>query len=660
MSGNIERQKGYYVKYSFSNDFVNYMEELYKEYGERVFEIMGIANAHMDVAQFSRSFFKSTNEAVADVSVDANANVSEKNVTQYTFENNKATLRLNSLYMMYKLIKENYTVEDAREALEKVVNGEIFVNDLHTFAHLPYCFAFDLRNLLLNGMAFFEGNMNIKPPKRSESFIALLIQATAYISNQIAGAASYPDFFVVLDYFYRKELGEDYIHTMGGEDFRKIKNQFQNLIYSLNFPFRGGQSAFTNLSVMDRGFMDSLFADYVFPDGSIPDKESTIALSKIFFEYLSDIHSKEGIFTFPVMTLAIALDEDGEYIDPDFVDWAAEANCGKAIANVFQDKATSFSSCCRLKNSFEKLAEAGYQNSFGVGGLSIGSHRVAGFNLPRIAFLEKDDPTIFEKDLEVVHKILVVHRKLMKERIDSGHLPLYKHHWIDLTKQYSTIGFVGGYEYVANMGYDIHTEEGIKILQEKLALIEETASKWQQDEKDIQSIYNEEGIPSESMAVRLADLDFELGYNRDHTSPDLAQKKWELYSNQYIPLIDNASVYDRIRIQGQFDSLTSGGSILHLNVDDEKPLTKEQYKKLMITAKEQKTVYFAVNYAYSKSSKGVFSIGKHEVCPINGDPIVQQYTRVVGFITPVKSWNKVRKDYEYPRRKFYTNEELES
>ncbi len=363
------------------------------------------------------------------------------------------------------------------------------------------------------------------------------------------------------------------------------------------------------------------------------------------------------------MTLAIALDDEGEYIDPDFVDWAAEVNSKKAIANIFQDKATSFSSCCRLKNNFDKVADSGYQNSFGVGGLSIGSHRVAGLNLPRLAYLEKRDPEIFEKDLELVHKILLVHRNLMKERIKAGYLPLYTTNWIELSKQYSTVGFVGGYEYVANLGLDIHEEEGIKALRDRLHLIESKIVEWQEEEKADKNIYNTEQIPAESMAVRLADIDYILGFNDKGVSTGYhevnPEKRWELYSNQYIPLIDDASIYDRMRIQGEFDSLTSGGSILHLNVDDEKPISKELFKKLILSAKDNKVVYFAVNYAYSKSSKGVLSIGKHDTCPINGDPIICQYTRVVGFVTPVKSWNKTRKSFEYDKRKFYKNEELD-
>lgn len=1111
----MDRRKGWYIKQNFTNDFVDTLQYLYDKYGEDIFEIQGIANKHMDLVQFSKNFFgKSGN--VADLSIDANANIKEKNVTQYNYENNKALMKLNSLYLMFKYIKKNFTEEDAKEALEKVVNGELFINDLSNFG-MTYCYAFDLRNLLSQGMNFFKGNMNIKPPKRSESLIALLIQSVAYISNQLLGACSFPDLFVVLDWFYRREMGDNYLNDKN--NLSKIKNQFQNLIYSLNFPFRGNQSlkgseeiivnnktvsigdfvesylledefeknisntnsytysfnpktgcfeskkitgvikhecndkylvqynlmtgqtfegtekhslftrknlsivevtandnvdniiipynfckeedirvstldvpdvggrlpikkliltpeimymfgqyigdgcisgsrltistfndkinqhlidsvgvlfkthvgsrgdiginvginvasliksifgsgshnkriprdwyfeenilyliagyidadghyrknkgdikisscnsdllkdvqfillskgiisrlssqvregfgivseifkltisaiesiklnkyivlktpeiterldysrqmvdfagvyqyimneynirglsenniisdrgrdkslslvdfnkiiewliekinddsectdleymkktlcplyqekdyskqiivskndrkiqlnnclnelkkfktalpikvtdiieidaepfvydisvednenfltanniyahnsSFTNVSIMDSGFLSSLFKDYVFPDFSIPNLKSSKNLSKTFFEYFTEINSVEGIFTFPVTTIAISLDEQQNYIDPEFVDWAAEINSKKALANIFQDKPTSFSSCCRLRSDYSKIADTGYQNSFGVGGLSIGSLRVAGLNLPRIALLEKEDSNIVEKDLEVLHKILYSHRQLISERIEGGYLPLYSSGWINKNRQYSTIGFIGGYEYVENKGLNITTKKGTKSLQSVLLKIEDAIVKWQTAEKLENNIYNLEEIPGESMAIRLADIDYILGYNKEDD-----KKKYELYSNQYIPLVNEASIYDRFRIQGEFDSLTSGGAILHINVDDEKPISKEQFKKLMDIARQLKTTYFAINYAYSECEEGHFSIGKHTECPICKKNIIQQFSRVVGFITPVKSWSKIRREYEYPRRVFYKNGALE-
>ena len=651
--------KGWFIKQTFDNDFVTALEALYKKYGEEIFSIQGVANKHMDISHFSKSFFgKSSN--VADVSIDGNANVKEKNVMQYNYENGKALMKLNSLNLIHEWVKKFFSKEDADIALEKVLSGELFVNDL-TGYHMAYCFAFDLRQLLIYGMNFFKGNMRIKPPHRSDSFIALLIQSTAYISNQIMGAASYPDFFVILDWFYRKEMGEDYAKRMKigkqadeNSEHRhlwvKAKNQFQNFIYSLNFPFRGNQSAFTNLSVMDHGFVNTLFKDYYFPDGSVPNMESTIELSKMFFEYYSEINGDEGIFTFPVMTLAISLDDKGEYIDPDFVDWAAKANSAKALGNIFQSTPNAFSTCCRLKNDFSKVADVGYQNSFGVGGLSIGSHRVAGLNLPRIALLEKDNPHILEEDLEILHKILYSHRQLIKNYIESGHLPLYSSGWIYLARQYSTVGFIGAYEYLENKGLDVKNEDGLNVLANVLRVIEEKIVEWQQAEKLERNIYNIEAIPGESMCVRLCQIDSLLGYN---------SKNYKLYSNQYIPLINESSIYDRFKVQGKIDQLTSGGAILHLNVDDEKPLSPIQFRKLMEVGRKTKTTYFAINYAYSECVKEHYSVGKHDKCPVCGEEIVCQYTRVVGFITPVRSWNKVRRDYEYGKRYFYRNGQLE-
>ena len=114
----------------------------------------------------------------------------------------------------------------------------------------------------------------------------------------------------------------------------------------------------------------------------------------------------------------------------------------------------------------------------------------------------------------------------------------------------------------------------------------------------------------------------------------------------------------RLYIQGELDSYTSGGAILHINVDDEKPLSKKQFAKLMKAARDTNTVYFAINYAYSECANEHIIIGKKNTCPVCNAEIVQQYTRVVGFITPTRSWNKTRREFEYPHRVFYRNGEL--
>lgn len=506
-------RRGWYVRQSFSNEFVDCLAALMKKYPDKMFEIQGIADKHTDLVQFSKSFFGKSASNVADVSVDDNANVSEKNIVQWNYEISKPILKLNSLYLIFKWVKKYFGKKKAQIAIEKVVSGELFVNDLSNVG-TSYCFAFDLRNLLFQGMNFFQGSFQINPPKHSESFIALLIQSTAYISNQITGACSYPDAFVALDWFYRKELGNDYAEKKDKETWKKIKNQFQNLIFSLCFPFRGNQAAFTNLSVLDMGFLKQLFEDYTYPDGSKPHLKSVLELSKAFFDYYTEINGKEGMFTFPVMTLAISLDENGEYLDPDFVDWAAEANCKKSLANIFQSEPTQFSSCCRLRNDISAASGGlGYQNSFGVGGLSVGSHRVAGLNLARIALLEKDNPDILEEDLDILHAILRAHRHLIKHRAETGSLPLYESGWMDLSRQYSTVGFVGAYEYVVNKGLDIKTEEGVKALTDTLLKVEEAIKKWQERDN------------KERVMIQIKGRYLELSPYKDITVLDLRDKK---------------------------------------------------------------------------------------------------------------------------------------
>lgn len=669
MTDEFEYRKGWLVKQSFSNEFVKFLVEMYNKYGEEIFAIQGISNKYMDIANFSKNFFSKSN--VADVTSDSNANVKEKNIVQYNYENSKSLMKLNNLYRLYKGIKKYFTTKDAEECIEKLINGELFINDLSNFA--PYCYAFDLRELMEYGMPFMGGGLNIKKPKYSDSFINLIIQSTAYISNQIAGACSFPDFFVCLNKFYEQELGEEYTlmiddcstkekfkHPIRTLKFaynkkrvqKKIRNQFQNLIYSLNFPFRGNQSPFSNLSVMDMGFMKSLFDGYQFYDGVGPSIENSYKLSKFFYEYLDSIQCKEGMFTFPVSTLAISVTDDDkrDYIDPDFVKWVSKINCTKSIANCFIDVPTSFSSCCRLTNNFAKVAEEGYQNSFGVGGLSIGSHRVAGLNLPRIAILERTDEDVLVKDLECLRRILYAHRMLIEKNIKDGFLPLYDHNWIHLRKQYSTIGFIGAFEYVKNKGQDMMTD-GKETVKQLLLTIENKAQKWKKDykEKGKHIPYNIEQIPGESVAVRLATIDKILGFNKDY----------DLYSNQYIPLTENESIYNRIVVQGEIDQYTSGGAILHINVDDEKPLSAEQYYNLIETARQKRCKYFAVNYCYSEDEEHNYIIGKHTVSPINGSKIINIYSRVVGFITPVSAWNKTRREGEFPNRHFYKNSDTQ-
>lgn len=670
---------GYLVRLSYEDEFVDLMSKLKSKYHPKVFEIQGLANENLDINAFSKSFFgKSASKNVAGISVDPNSNISEMNVAQWTYEHPKGISRLNSLYLIWDYVKKCYSKEEADEVVESIVNGAIFVNDGHQFER-PYCFGFDLSVLCESGLNFFKGLMPIKAPQRSDSFIDLLIQATAYLSNQIAGATSYPTLFVNFDWYLKKDFGDDYVKYLepGNSDNEvayKIKNYFQKLIYSWGFPFRGSQSPFVNVSVFDKGFLTSLFgltesggAKYVNPDGTAPDIDSVYVLQKFFYEYFNSIFGDEGIFTFPVVTLAISVNEetierDGKvitkstYLDPDFVDWVCRVYPNKCIANIYVGQPNSFSSCCRMKNDYEKMetAHKEYQNSFGVGGVSIGSTRVAGLNLPRIAFeMKRDNPNrvnfdkvdftpYLEKHLKQCRKVLYAHRVLLNNHIQAGALPLYTAGWIDINKQYITYGFIGAYEFLDILGLDITTNRGSDYLIKVLKEVERLSNQWASEDKLISNI---EQIPGESISIRLSNVDKVLGFSGDYEN--------DLYSNQYLPLIKDSSIYDRFKVQGKMDRLTSGGSILHLNVHDGADLTSVQVKKLIEIAKKTGTTYFAVNRVFVKCENDHMTISNNGSCPTCKGKILEQFTRVVGFIVPVRSWSPTRQEKDYPNRVFY-------
>jgi ribonucleoside-triphosphate reductase len=570
-------------------------------------------------------------------------------IDQWTYEFGKGMQKLNSIYLAWDSVKKLYGVENANEVIESALNGDIFINDLHQFDR-PYCFGFDLAPLCNDGLKFFK-RLDIGPPKRADSFIDLVIQSTAYLSNQIAGATSFPTFFVNLDWYLQKDFGKEYAVNLKEDTtlLIKINNLFQKLIYSWGWPFRGSQSPFTNVSIFDMGFLKSLFGDYKYtnPDGTAPDLDSIYILQKAFYEYFDKIFATEQIFTFPIITLAASLDENGEYSDKEFVEWVCGVYADKCVANIYIGEPNSFSSCCRMKNDFEKL----YQNSFGVGGISIGSTRVVGVNLPRVAFeMKRNDDIDFVpylvKELDKCHKILKAHRELLKDRISRDTFPLYNAGWISLDKQYNTLGFIGAYEFLDILGKDIVKDEGTDYLIKVMQCMEEHTKSWQ-EEDDIS--YNIEQIPGESMAVRLAQLDKLLDYNKDY--------EVSLYSNQYVPLVKEASIADRFKVQGKLDSLTSGGSILHLNIHDGARMTPKQVFKLMEQARKTHTVYWAINRVFIKCENGHYTISNNGACPDCGGKIECQYTRVVGFCVPVDSWHQARQD-EFNDRIFYSDNSL--
>lgn len=292
-----------------------------------------------------------------------------------------------------------------------------------------------------------------------------------------------------------------------------------------------------------------------------------------------------------------------------------------------------------------------YSNSFGSGSTKVGSLGVVTLNLPRVAYENMNNEEHFIARIksltEDTARINNAKRNILQKRIDNGNLPLYTHGFINLKKQYSTTGICGLNEACAIMGYDILTDEGVEFAKRIIGAINEVTEK---AERQYGAPHNCEQIPAEATAVKLAQKDKLLKIQVENF-------EYDLYSNQFIPLVTNADLLDRIEIQGKLDKHFSGGAICHLNVET-RLNDKEKMKSLIETAANKGVIYFAINYNIQKCEDEHITVGKKETCDC-GKKITDNFTRVVGFLVNTKAFNKKRREIDYPNRQFYNDTDIE-
>ena len=424
--------------------------------------------------------------------------------------------------------------------------------------------------------------------------------------------------------------------------WKYVRENLVSFVYTINQPMRGNQSPFTNLSIYDDNFLDKLCGDYIFPDGSTPDKEIVKQLQDIYLDIMNEELQRTPL-TFPVTTACFSIDKDNNIQDEAFLHNIAQKNLQWGFINMYAGSSSTLSSCCRLRS--EQQSE--YFNSFGSGSSKIGSLGVCTINFPRLAIqypLEEDFMEKLEEMVGVCAKVNNAKRRIVQKRINNGNEPLYKYEFMELSKQYSTCGVNGFYEAIELLGYDILTEEGQALALRILDKINDTNKVYQNKYK---MPHNVEQVPGENLSIKLAEKDKLMGY----------QNEYNLYSNQFIPLIANADLFDRIKLQGLFDSHFSGGSICHLNVETQITDVKDMEDLIRVAAKKG-VVYFAINYVLSQCTNGHMSVTNGDQCLVCGEPITDKYTRVVGFLTNIKNWHKVRRDEDFPNRQFYQGEEI--
>lgn len=581
---------------------------------------------------------------------DANANVEHKNIATLIGELPKqGFIRLNRRLLVDR-IKKMYGKDLADEYIDLLNHHFIYKNDETNLAN--YCASITMYPWLIGGTTSIGGNSTA--PTNLKSFCGGFINMVFMVSSMLAGACATPEFLMYMNYFIQKEYGKDYwkrADEVVDLSLRKrtidkvLTDYFEQIVYSLNQPTgaRNYQAVFWNISYYDRPYFESLFGNFYFPDGSQPDWESLSWLQKRFMTWFNQERLKT-VLTFPVETMAL-LAENGECKDKEWGDFAAKMYSeGHSFFTYMSDNADSLSSCCRLRN---EIQDNGFSYTLGAGGVSTGSKSVLTINLNRCIQYAVNNNLDYKEYLthiiKLCHKVQLAYNENLKELLRNHMLPLFDAGYINIDRQYLTIGINGLVEAAEFMGLDITPNEDYKkFVQTVLGLIETQNKAFRTKE----AMFNCEMIPAENVGVKHAKWDSEDGYFVPRNC----------YNSYFYRVEDNSlTILDKFKLHGApyIEHLT-GGSALHMNLEEH--LSEPQYRQLLRVAAQEGCNYFTFNIPNTicNDCGHIDKRYMHE-CPHCHSKNVDYLTRIIGYMKRVSNFSAPRQ--EEAHRRFYAGED---
>jgi ribonucleoside-triphosphate reductase len=632
--------------------------------------LLRIAGVHPDFFDALNMDSRIVEERLNDASIDSNANKSEKTISGIEQETSAPKNKAIGHDYLYREIKYLFGHDEAQRLTGEMYDYSLGISD-STKLRIPYCFAIDASRLIIEGRPF--GQLPSLPVQNLRGYISCLTETIHQMSCHLAGAIAVGSFFLDVANVCMYKHKYTMKHLKRRKIRKEIQNSFQHFVHSVNMLSRNSvESPFTNVSICDKTKLKNMAKEMEFmfdidnlPIGFI--KKMFMKHNKeYFYNYLVDyIYELQNIYLdffdkgapslngapyrFPVTTLCLSKhrNKDGEWEITE--EKSLDDFCNREIYryNVFASEGSKVASCCRLINDIELMENyAAQSNSFGAGGsISLGSHRVITVNLPRIALEAKsfdDFFTILDRRIKDAAKILKAHKMLIKRLTDAGLQPFISNGWIKLDRMFSTFGIIGTYETASAIEKRFGNDGKIDIQGVVLKFFNEKVMEYS---KEFGIAGNIEQIPGESFAVRLRNAD-ELIFGKEKMDEFYPEP---LYSNQPIPLWHNADIWERLEEDGKYNSLITGGGIVHATIGEK--VTKKQAKSIIRYSVKTGCEHFALNSIYSKCKNEHMTFGKSSVCPTCGAEVVDWFTRVVGFFVPVSAMNKTRREWEFPRRK---------
>lgn len=633
-------------------------------------------------SDFIRDYISASNASTGS-KYDSNANVENKNVVTLGQELHKGKNIQQNRYIMHNKIKALYSKKLADQYIKDLESHVLYKHDESGTPGYPYCVAITMYPFLIDGLTKIGGQS--KAPTDLKSYCGEFINLVYSVSSQFMGAVATPEFLMYMDYFIRKDYGDDYLEILNKvvEINRKsrtleqvIENAFQQVVHSMNMPAgnRGYQTVFWNVGYFDKNYFDGVFGEFKFPDGTAPKWETLSWLQKKFMKWFNEERTKY-ILTFPVETMAM-LTDGHDIVDKEYADFTAEMWAeGHSFFCYLSDSPDSLSSCCRLRNSLkdgedEEHNHTTHQFSMGTASVATGSKSVMTINLNRVIqnaareYFEEYEGIILEREQQIdinkvkdkkllyqyisngiteiterVHKYQRAFNEIIKDFLNANMLDIYRAGFINMKKQYLTIGVNGLTDAAEFLSIDANLNDDYK---EFVNLILETINISNKKDKTRDCMYNTEFVPGENLSNKNYNWDKKDGY---YVSP-----KHIMYSSYFFnPEDTSLSILDKMKLHGnEYVKYLDGGQACHININEH--LSFAQYRQLLKVASEYGCSYFTFNCKNSVCNDcGYISKDTIDTCPKCGSHNIDYLTRIIGYLKRVSSFNEARQIEESMR-----------
>ena len=536
-------------------------------------------------------------------------------------------------------------------------SGDIHIHDLSLLS--VYCVGWDLQDLLRQGFKGVEGKVESSPPKHLRSALGQIVNFFYTLQGEAAGAQAISNFDTLLAPFVRFDR----------LDYPEVKQALQEFIFNINIPTRVGfQTPFTNVT-MDL-YVPSILKDQPVIVGGV-DRDETYGdfqpemdlINRAFAEVMMEGDAKGRVFSFPIPTYNITADFDWDNPNLEPI-WKMTGRYGIPYFSNFVNSDMSpedaRSMCCRLRLDNRELLKRG-GGLFGANPLT-GSIGVVTINLPRIGYVSQIKTEFYAdliKQIQLAVKSLSIKRKVL-EKFTEKHLYPYSKFYLRDVKNgtgsfwknhFSTIGIIGMNEACRNfLGDDLTTEHGQQFALEVMDFIRDHLAKVQEETGEI---FNLEATPAEGTSYRLAMLDKKRFGDIDCANEaDFLNGASPYYTNSsQLPVNFTDDIFETLRLQDDLQAKYTGGTVLHIFLGEQ--VTDQETIKSMVRkiAANYKLPYFTLTPTFSICPSHGYLDGEQRNCPTCNEE-TEVYSRVVGYLRPVKQWNS-GKLAEYGNRRTF-------